>query len=55
MSRPQDIIADYLARKKLKPEGRDTVDDIAIGIIEALERDDLVIDYPYDGEHYDPR
>ena len=46
MSRPQDIIADYLAKKNIVPEGRDTVDDIALGIIEALEREGLEIDYP---------
>jgi hypothetical protein len=44
--RPEDIIADYLRLKGLVILGRDGPDDIARGIIEALEREGLAIDYP---------
>lgn len=47
--RPQGIIADYLAKKNIVPEGRDTLDDLAIGLIEAPEREGLFIDYEWDG------
>lgn len=48
MSRPQDIIADYLRSKEPVILTRDNADDFARGIIEALEREGLEIDYPMD-------